>query len=266
MKSIGSAKERRATILQDLNENPEISIESMCKKFNVSEVTIRKDLNILHERNLLLRTRGGAIRLPNTNGKNNETSLKLKGLYNFKEKLAIGKFAASLIRDGETILLDSGTTTFEIAKNLHHLKHLTVITNALDTAIELLKYKRFNVILLGGHLREVSHSTVGPLAESNLKVFYCDKLFLGVDSFNIEFGLSTHDIEEANINQTMFSMSKEVIAVLDSSKFNKRNFVFIAPVNKIHTVVTDNNIPSNIKTQIKSMNIALYTVEPFSIP
>ena len=115
MKSIGSAKERRATILQDLNENPEISIESMCKKFNVSEVTIRKDLNILHERNLLLRTRGGAIRLPNTNGKNNETSLKLKGLYNFKEKLAIGKFAASLIRDGETILLDSGTTTFEIA-------------------------------------------------------------------------------------------------------------------------------------------------------
>ena len=87
-----------------------------------------------------------------------------------------------------------------------------------------------------------------------------------MDSFNIEFGLSTHDIEEANINQTMFSMSKEVIAVLDSSKFNKRNFVFIAPVNKIHTVVTDNNIPSNIKTQIKSMNIALYTVEPFSIP
>lgn len=261
MKATGSAKERRAAILQDLNENSEISIESLCKKFDVSEVTIRKDLTILQERNLLVRTRGGAIRLPNTNN-SNDTPLNFKGLCNFKEKRAIGKCAASLIRDGETILLDSGTTTFEIAKNLHHLKKLTVITNAVNIAVELLKYKRFNVILLGGHLREVSHSTVGPLAEANLKVFYCDKLFLGVDSFNIEFGLSTHDIEEANINQTMFSMAKEVIAVLDSSKFNKRNFVFIAPVNKIHTIVTDNNIPSNIKTQIKALNIAVHIVDP----
>ena len=119
-----------------------------------------------------------------------------------------------------------------------------------------------SVILLGGHLRETSQSTVGPLAESNLKVFYCDKLFLGVDSFNLECGLSTPNLEEANINQSMFSMAKEIIAVFDSSKFNKRSFVFIAPVNKINTVVTDSGIPSNVRMQLKSMGIGLHIAEP----
>ena len=85
----------------------------------------------------------------------------------------------------------------EIAKNLHSFKQLTIITNAIDIAIELSKYKRFNVILLGGHLRDSSLSTVGPIAENTLKIFYCDKLFLGVDSFNLERGVSTPNIEES---------------------------------------------------------------------
>ena len=94
--------------------------------------------------------------------------------------------AATLIQENETIILDSGSTTMEIAKNLHSFKQLTIITNAIDIAIELSKYKRFNVILLGGHLRDSSLSTVGPIAENTLKIFYCDKLFLGVDCFNLE--------------------------------------------------------------------------------
>lgn len=258
-----SAKERRAIILQDLKEHSKVSIADICKKFNISEVSIRKDLEILQDRNLLVRVRGGAIHLPETNRDNNDdVSIKYKTLYNYKEKRAIGKLAASMINEGETILLDSGTTTLEIAKNLHKFKKLTIITNAVNIGIELLSYKRFNVILLGGHLRETSQSTVGPLAESNLKVFYCDKLFLGVDSFNIECGLSTQNIEEANINQSMFSMAKEIIAVFDSSKINKRSFVFIAPVNKINTVVTDSSLSPNVRVQLKSMGIEVYLAEP----
>ena len=124
-----------------------------------------------------------------------------KEFENAREKAGIGKLAASLIEDGDTILIDSGTTTLEIVKNLHRFKHLTIVTNAINIAIEALKYERFPVILLGGHLRLSSQSVVGPIAESNIKSFYCDKLFLGVDSFNITAGISTPNLEEANLNQ-----------------------------------------------------------------
>lgn len=260
MSDARTAQERKAYILQQLKENSTVSIKDICKKYGVSEVSVRKDLNMLHERNLLVRTRGGAIRLPESDN-SSDISINYKRLYYYKEKQLIGRLAASLINDGETILLDSGTTTLEIARNLQRFSKLTIITNALNIAVELLKYKRFNVIMLGGYLRETSQSTVGPIAESDLKIFYCDKFFLGVDSFTIESGLSTPNIEEANLNQVMISMSKKVIAVLDSSKFNKRSFVFIAPVNKINTVVTDSGIPANVKRQLKSMNIEVLVAE-----
>ena len=126
--------------------------------------------------------------------------------------------------------------------------------------IEALKYKRFKVILLGGTVRESSYSTVGPLAESNLKVFYCDKLFLGVDSFSVETGLSTPNVEEASTNQVMISRAREVIAVFDSSKLNKRAFAFIATPDKISTVVTDNHLPVGVRNQLKAMKIEVETV------
>lgn len=260
MNETRTSQERRAAILQKLKDVSAVSVKEICERFDVSEVTVRKDLNMFHERNLLVRTRGGAIRLPECDN-GSDVSISYKRLYNYKEKQIIGRLAASLINDGETILLDSGTTTLEIARNLHHLRKLTIITNALNIAAELLNYKRFNVIMLGGYLRETSQSVVGPIAESNLRIFYCDKFFLGVDSFNLDTGLSTPNIEEANLNQVMISMSKEVIAVLDSSKFNKRSFVFIAPANKINTVVTDAGITQNVKRQLTSKNIKVLVAE-----
>ncbi|MDR2894579.1 MAG: DeoR/GlpR family DNA-binding transcription regulator [Alistipes sp.] len=251
-----SAKERRAMILQELKTGSKVSVEDICRRFGVSEVTVRKDLDILQGRGLLVRVRGGAIRLPETEGHNNaDTPISHKRLYNLREKRAIGRLAASLIKEGETIMIDSGTTTLEIARNLHAFRKLTVITNAVNVGLELLGYKRFNVILLGGHLRETSQSTVGPLAESNLGVFYCDKLFLGVDSFNVETGLSTPNIEEAHINQRMLTMARETIAVFDSSKFDKRSFAFIAPVESIHTVVTDSGIPAGVSADLRSRSL-----------
>lgn len=257
MASYNSTKERRAAILQELKQQSRISVTKLSEIFNVSEVTVRKDLNELKKRNLLTRIRGGAIRLPDANV-GSDIAINRKQLLYYKEKRAIGKLAASLINEDETILLDSGTTTFEIAKNLHRFNHLIIVTNAVNIAIELSNYKRFTVILLGGHLRDTSLSTVGPLAETTLKIFYCDKLFLGVDSFNIQQGVSTFNIEEANINQTMMSMAKETIAVFDSSKFNKRSFTFISNINKIDTIVTDEGIETNVKNQLENMDIKLY--------
>lgn len=251
-----TTQERRSRILQNLKDIPEVSVLELSKLYHVSEVTIRKDLNELKRRNLITRVRGGAIRLPNMSV-SNEMAIKEKQLHHFREKKAIGRLAASLIKENETIILDSGTTTLEIAKNLHEIKNLTVITNAINIALELASYSRFTVILLGGHLRESSLSLVGPLAEHTLKIFYCDKLFLGVDSFNIEEGVSTPNMEEAHINQTMMAMAKETLAVFDSSKFNKRSFTFIASVDKINTIITDDGIPSDMKLKLKKKGVHL---------
>jgi len=252
-----STNERRAEIIQILNQNNKVMISELCEKYGLSEVTIRKDLENLKKRNLLLRIRGGAIRVPSTLS-GNDTKVEAKRLFYYKQKKAIGKMAASLINENETIIIDSGTTTMEIAKNLHKLQNLTVVTNAIDIALEVSRYNRFTVILLGGHLRESSLSTVGPLAESVLKVCYCDKLFLGVDSFNIKEGISTPNIEEANINQTMITMAKETIAVFDSSKFNKRSFAFISKITDIDSIVTDDDTPSTILSELKDRNINVF--------
>lgn len=254
-----STNERRAEIIQILNQKNRVMIAELCERYGLSEVTIRKDLEILKKRNLLFRIRGGAIRIPSTdNGNGNDARVEAKRLFYYKQKRAIGRLAASLINENETIIIDSGTTTMEVAKNLHNFQNLTIVTNAIDIALEVSKYDRFNVILLGGHLRDSSLSTVGPLAESVLKVCYCDKLFLGVDSFTIEKGISTPNIEEANINQTMLSMAKECIAVFDSSKFDKRSFAFIAQVKDIDAIVTDDDIPPKILSELTQRNIKVH--------
>lgn len=259
--NLKTTKGRRALILQRLRERSQISVAELHDEFGVSKVTIRKDLNALSDRNLLVRTHGGAMSYQAGEATPDDTPINNKCLYNKREKQAIGRLAATLIEEGNTIMLDSGTTTLEIARNLERFRRLTIITNAINIAVELLRYKRFNVILLGGNLREPSHSTVGPIAESNLKLFYCDKLFLGVDSFNVECGLSTPNIEEANINQVMLSRAGQVVAVFDSSKVNKRSFAFIASVDKIDVIVTDDRLSPNLRTQLRSMGIQLYQAE-----
>ncbi len=252
-----TTKERRALILSLLQDNKEISVTYLSQQFGISEVTIRKDLTELQRRNLVLRTRGGAVRIPMTKA-GEDTAVESKRMYNTAEKKAIGRLAASFIQNDETIVLDAGTTTLEIAKNLDRFQRLTIITNSMDIALELLRYNRFTIILLGGHVRLTSHSMVGPLAEATLRNFYCDKLFLGIDSFNMEEGVSTPNIEEAHLNQNMIEKAKQVIAVCDSSKFNRRSFAFIAPVNKIQAVITDNAVSQDIKAKLREQGVQVY--------
>ena len=185
MKRKFSAEERRSLLLNQLKNEGKIYISDLIKQFDISEVSIRKDLAVLEERKLLLRVKGGAVNMHQSVDYDDMTISQKQGLHS-REKQLMGKFAASIIKDGETVILDSGTTTMEIAKNLEGLNNLTIITNALDIAITLNNYDRFNVITLGGKMRSVSYSTVGMLAESALKNFYCDKLFLGVDSVSIK--------------------------------------------------------------------------------
>ena len=213
-----SAKERRALILQMLEQKEEVLVSDLSRETGISEVTIRKDLTILQSRHLLVRTRGGAMRKPIDN-QNEDTTIAKKRMFNFREKERIGAEAAKMIKDGDFIMLDSGTTTLEVARHLDRFHHLRIVTNAMNIATELMSYKRFDVVLLGGNVRTNSLSTVGPLALTVLRNFSGYKLFLGVDSFSLEDGVSTPSLEEALLNQIMVQQAGEVIAVFDINLF-----------------------------------------------
>lgn len=249
-----SAKERRALIMRQLEQKEEVVVTELSRETGISEVTIRKDLTILQNRNLLIRTRGGAMRKPIENP-NEDTAISKKRMFNFREKERIGEEAVKMIKEGDFIMLDSGTTTLEIARHLDKFHHLRILTNSMNVATELMNYKRFDVVLLGGNIRVNSHSVVGPLALSVLHNFSGYKLFLGVDSFSVENGVSTPNLEEALLNQLMIQQANKVIAVFDSSKFNKRSFVHIANANELDCIITDSAIPAGLSSKLKGLNI-----------
>ena len=254
-----SAKERRALILKLLEQKEEVRVTDISRDTGISEVTIRKDLTILQRRHLLLRTRGGAMRKPIEN-EVEETGVEKKQLFNFREKERIGAEAAKLIKDGDYLMFDSGTTTLEVAKHLHKFTNLHILTNAMNVAIELMNYKRFDVVFIGGNVRRQSLSTVGPLALNMLRNFNRYKLFLGVDSFSLENGISTPNLEEALLNQIMIQQAGKVIAVFDSSKFNKRSYVHVAAVNEIDSIITDQAIPTGMVSKLKAAGVEVRIV------
>ena len=228
-------------------------VTQLSREFNVSEVTIRNDLEHLERKNLLVRARGGAIHTENHVGIDQRITEKHK--IHAAEKAAIGKLASSLINDGETIIIDSGTTTAEIVKHLDGIKHLNVVTNALNIANLLAAHPAVNVIIPGGYLRQNAMSLVGPLAEKNLRNFFVDKVFLSTDGFDTKQGIFTPNIDEAHLNGIMIEIAKEVILVTDSSKFKRKSLAFICGLDKIKKVVTDNGIDSDYKKRLEEEGI-----------
>jgi DeoR family transcriptional regulator of aga operon len=231
---------RRAKIIQELQQNGKVDVSELSKNCGVSEVTIRNDLIQLEQKGMLIRTRGGALRQESVS---TDFALSEKRRRNFREKQLIGKKAAELIKDGETIIIDSGTTTLEVARNITNNSDLTILTNALNIAAILTGNKSCRVIMLGGILRVKSLSLVGTQAEENLRNYSCDKLYLGIDGIDIGYGLTTPNIEEAHLNRIMIDVVNEVILVADSSKFQRRSFAFISSIDKVQTIVTDKGIP-----------------------
>jgi len=172
----------------------------------------------------------------------------------------IGKAAAELIEEGETVILDSGTTTMEIARNLSKLANLTVITNALNIAVQLAKHQNVDVIIPGGYLRKSSLSLFGSSREGCFKSFFCDKLFLSVDGIHPTYGLSTSNIEDAYLKRIMIEISRQVIMVCDSGKFHNRSFAFIAPVSEVDVVITDSGIQPEDQKKLENEGIKVIIV------
>jgi DeoR family transcriptional regulator of aga operon len=248
---------RRARIIEELQQNGKVDVSVLSHMCGVSEVTIRNDLIQLEQKGMLIRTRGGALRQESVS---TDFALSEKRRRYSREKQLIGKKAAEMVKDGETIIFDSGTTTMEVARNLSGHSDLTILTNALNIAASLSGNQSCRVIMLGGLLRVKSLSLVGTQAEENLRNYSCDKLFLGVDGIDSGYGLTTPNIEEAHLNRIMIDVVKEVILVTDSSKFQRRSFAFISPIEKVQTIITDQGIPDKEHKILEDMGIKLVLV------
>ncbi len=230
---------RRTEILNMLNEKGELSVQYLSKYFDVSDVSIRNDLSYLEKKGLLIRSHGGAI-------KNQPISFDLdlneRLKTHQKEKSRIGLQAAKFIKDGNTIIMDSGSTTIEVAKHIAQKKDLKVITNSLPIAYILAESDDIEVIMPGGVLRGQMKSLKGSMTEKNILSFNCDIAFIGVDSIDASEGLFTPSIAEASLSNHMIEIARQVIVVADSSKFNKKSFVKINDIDAIDILVTDKNI------------------------
>jgi len=250
-------EERRRRICELLREEGRVTVEALATRFGTSQVTIRADLSTLESTGALTRTHGGALSVPDT-----DQPLNVKQLRHRAEKLRIAAAAAALIEDGETIVLDSGTTTAEIARRIRtlELKSINVITNALNIAALLIDVPSVRLIVPGGFLRRESNSLAGPIAETALASLQANRLYLGADAVDPQLGVMTPHLAEAELNAKMIAISQQVVVVADSSKFMRRNISLIARVEQLHLLITDRAAPAEAVEQLRQRGVEVRLV------
>jgi DeoR family transcriptional regulator of aga operon len=252
-------EERRRRILEMLDAQERVTVDELVGRFGVSAVTIRGDLDALDALGAVVRSHGGALKRTDAP---EDVPIMVKETLHHAEKVRIGHAAAQMIRDGETIMLDSGTTTAEVARQIRflRLRSLNVVTNALNIAMELANVPHVRLIMIGGVLRQMSYSLAGPPAEQTLRGLHADRLFLGVDGLDPEIGLMTPDVVEAQLNTVMIQVSREVVVVADSSKFQRRSLSVIAKLDVVHKVITDTGVDSEVLAALHARSIEVIAV------
>ena len=250
-------EERHDLILETLIKHESVQVSALSTLLGVSAVTIRKDLTDLEKENKLYRSHGKAILI---NPYINNRSVNEKEKLATEEKNNIGKAAAAMISKDDSIIIASGTTVHALARCIRPIHKLTVISASLPVSEILANNEAIEIIQLGGTLRHSSNSVVGKYAEGILSNFCCSKLFLGVDGIDLEFGITTTDVREADLNKEMMRIAQKCIVLADSSKFRRRGFSKIANIEDIDIIITDSGIPNSIAQQIEDMGIELIIV------
>jgi len=249
------AEERKTAIADYIRENRKSTVSELCKMFKVSPATIRNDLTELENAGLLKRTHGGAI--PNVKA-NYEPNSNQKKVEHIHEKEAIAKKAVGYVEDGDTIAIDTGTTTLCFAKQLIYKKNLTIVTNDIEIASYLEDNSDADIVFIGGRLRRGFHCCVGPIALRCLEGLRVDKAFVASNSVSVKNGLTTPGLELAQIKTNLVSFAEEVILLSDSSKFGRASFVKFADIHEITAVITDKGLPTQ---QVQELEQAGITVD-----
>jgi DeoR family transcriptional regulator of aga operon len=234
--------ERREDILRFIEHSKRVSVASICSRFQISEATARRDLEMLEEDKLIQRVHGGAIslreappELPVYQRMNDESEYKQR----------IGLAAAQLIQDGETIFLGSGTSVLEVARNLNHKNNLTVITNSLLVLNQLVEFPSITVVAPGGILRRSELSLIGHIAEQSILELNADKVIIGIHGIDPEQGLTNHYLPETMTDRKILKMGKEVIIVADHTKCRRISTARVAPITAVNILVTDSETPDD---------------------
>lgn len=245
-------EERKRSIVQYVEKHTRGSVLELSQKLGVSESTVRRDLKELEEARLLKRTHGGAVSLQSVNF---EAAFPDKEDRYLEEKQRIARKAAGMIQDGDAILLDGGTTTLQIARELKSFSNLKVITNSIMALNELKDCRNIEVSLTGGMLRPDTLALVGPMTELSLDMVRVDKAFIGTNGVDIHEGITTPNMLEAATKRKIISIAKQVILLADHSKVGQVSFCKVADLDEIDHCILDAETPAAFIHELKAMDM-----------
>jgi len=251
-----TVEERQSKILGHVAEKGEIKIQEICEMFEISDMTARRDLNDLDRRGLLRRVHGGAVA---SLGRSYEPPFQSRSTKNEALKKAIGAKASELIFDGDSLALDVGTTTLEVARHLSQKRNLTILTNCLQIANLLVGSLSLEVearlIITGGIIRPRELSMIGSITQDVYRSFHTDKAFIGIGGISIENGLTEYNIEDSEIKKILLQNAREKIIVADSSKLGETTFNTVGPLEAVDTIITDSEASPEIVSAIENLGV-----------
>jgi len=261
MAALLNAGKRRESIAQQLAEENVVRVAELSRRFGISEVSIRRDLERLEHQGLLQRVHGGAVAVALGS---RAGELASAAAPHVDEKRRIGQAAAGLICPGERVIFDSGTTVLEVARSLNEDQagagSLTAITSSLPIVRELGHRPWVNLLLLGGIYLPEYRVVVGPQTIENLRGLHADKMFLGTDGLTLDHGLTTANVLEAEVDRAMVRAAAQVIVVADSSKIGCAGLTTIIPLDEVHVLVTDRAAPEGFLEHLGSLGIQVIRV------
>lgn len=264
MARIGMKAERQNQILSALAVKGEMSLQELMTAFNCSEATVRRDLEELEQSgSVIRRVGGGAMYVKPASAYEVPFSEKQQVLY--PEKLEIARMAASLVQEGDVIGLTGGTTTFLISQELKHRKNITVVTNAVNIAMELSENSDLQVVLTGGVLRNKSFELCGPLAEQTVNAVNINTMFMGIDGFTTS-GVSTYSELEANIARMLMRRADKTIAVFDHTKIGRASLFTVAELEELYGCITDDQPSDALVNALRDAGTSLYVAEKTNNP
>lgn len=257
MSTTPSAQERRHDILDRVQRDGRASVADLSQAFDVSEVTIRGDLQALAEQGLIVRTHGGAIP---ANRLSRDLSLALRRQQQVLAKDHIGEAGAAQIADGDAVFLDTSSTALAIARHLTQHRFVTVITNSIAIVQELTDYPNLEVVAPGGRLRRDTFSLVGTDGLAMLNQFNIQKGFFGAHGITLDEGLTDVSADEADVKRVLVGMCRQVIAVLDTTKWGRVGLASFASLNQISTIITDCDAPADLVAQVRASDVTVMQV------
>lgn len=244
--------ERQEKLLQYINKKKKANVQELSRLFKVSKVTIRRDLDELASKGLVVKTHGGVLSAENNLSLEIPSSSKFEA--NSEAKRSIGAAAADMIDDGDIVILDAGSTTLEIARRLER-KAVTVLTNDIKIAVETARKPNVRLLVSGGELLNGSvYTLVGSQASDFFKRVHVNKTFIGCDAIDLDFGVSNRTMQEVEVKRAMIAAANEVIMVTDSSKLNKKVFSFLCDVSAIHKLII-NEIEDAFRQELEKRGV-----------